>query len=149
MPIACGARELVKDGLVLLIGTGAFLALGLRGAIDARDEVQLDEYQLGVHAVTNAEYERFVSATNHHGPFIQELPLLATLDGRPGERAFREMCADYAWSNRRPPSIAARTPSRSCGGPMPRRTVVGWPVPPTTRSVSRPRQNGSMRRAPA
>ena len=133
------------------IPAGRFAMDSETGGADERPEheVQLDEYQLGVHAVTNAEYERFVSATNHHGPFIQELPLLATLDGRPGERAFREMCADYAWSNRRPPGIAARTPSRSCGGPMPRRTVVGWPVPPTTRSVSRPRQNGSMRRAPA
>ncbi len=33
-PIASGGRELVKDGLVLVIGTGAFMALASRGTID-------------------------------------------------------------------------------------------------------------------
>lgn len=41
MPIACGARELVKDGLVLAIGTGAFMALAMRGAIDLLGAVVL------------------------------------------------------------------------------------------------------------
>jgi cation:H+ antiporter len=33
-PIVSGGRELVKDGLVLVIGTGAFMVLALRGTID-------------------------------------------------------------------------------------------------------------------
>lgn len=40
-PIVSGGRELVKDGLVLVIGTAAFMVLALRGAIDLFGAVAL------------------------------------------------------------------------------------------------------------
>ena len=67
-------------------------------------QVDLDEHHLGAHAITNAQYERFVAETGHRAPTVYELPLIATLDGRRGEQAFRQLCADYVWTNGQPPA---------------------------------------------
>ena len=58
---------------------------------------ELDEFHLSAHAITNARYEQFVRATGHRPPGVHELPLIAALGGRDGERAFRQMAADYVW----------------------------------------------------
>ncbi|MBP7053726.1 MAG: formylglycine-generating enzyme family protein [Phycisphaerae bacterium] len=59
-----------KDGsLLVLVPGGKFLAGGnvfTRG--DRPSEVDLPGFYLGMHAVTNAQYKRFVEATGHRPP---------------------------------------------------------------------------------
>ena len=75
------------------------------GASDERPlhSVEVDPFHLSTHLVTNACYARFVAQTGHRAPGVHELPLVATLGGREGERTFRQLAADYAWVDGRPP----------------------------------------------
>src|ERR671919_583668 len=59
--------------------------------------VHLDDFQIGVHPVTNAEYARFVRETGHRVPAIYELPLVVSAGGRDRERAFRSTGQPYVW----------------------------------------------------
>ena len=52
--------------------------------------VYVDEFQIGVHPVTYAEFAAFVQATGHRAPAIYELPLVVTAGGPERERAFRQ-----------------------------------------------------------
>lgn len=65
--------------------------------------VELDAFHLSAYPITQAQYERFVRDTGHRSPGVHELPLIAALGGREGERAFRQMSADYIWSSDTPP----------------------------------------------
>jgi formylglycine-generating enzyme required for sulfatase activity len=65
--------------------------------------VHLDDFQIGVHPVTNAEYARFVRETGHRVPAIYELPLVVSAGGRDRERTFRSVGQAYIWSQMDPP----------------------------------------------
>ena len=88
-----------------LIPAGDFLM----GSDDAEaDEkpahrVHLDDFLIAVHAVTNAEYERFVRETGHRAPAIYELPLVVTAGGIERERAFRDNGQPYVWLDSQAP----------------------------------------------
>ena len=88
------------------IPAGLFTMGSDGGGVDERPAhvVELDAFHLSAHPITNALYEAFVRDTSRHAPGVHELPLIATLGGRDGERAFRQMCAGYVWSDGRPPN---------------------------------------------
>ena len=86
----------------------------------------VDEFQIGVHPVTQAEYAAFVQATGYRSPAIYELPLVVTAGGPDRERAFRQSGQPYVWLNSEPPPEAgSSTPSRSSDSRMPSR-IVEW-----------------------
>ena len=64
--------------------------------------VHVDEFLMGRRPVTNAEYARFVRATNQRPPAIYELPLVVTAGGRERERIFRATSQPYIWENGEP-----------------------------------------------
>jgi formylglycine-generating enzyme required for sulfatase activity len=84
------------------IGAGEFIM----GADDGEDDERpphrayTDEFAIGVHPVTNAEYAQFVRDTGHPSPAVRTLPLMVsgTL-----EADFRALAAAYFWSNGTPP----------------------------------------------
>ena len=65
--------------------------------------VHLDEFQIGVQPVTNAEYARFVNATGHRPPGVYELPLVVTAGDGDREATFRENSDAYCWNGPHPP----------------------------------------------
>jgi formylglycine-generating enzyme required for sulfatase activity len=65
--------------------------------------VHLDEFLISVRPVSNAEYARFVAATNHRAPAIYDLPLVVTAGGHERERTFRANGQPYIWHNGEPP----------------------------------------------
>lgn len=65
--------------------------------------VYVDDFLIGVHPVTNAEYARFVRETGHRVPAIYELPLVVSAGGRDRERTFRSVGQAYVWSAVEPP----------------------------------------------
>ena len=69
--------------------------------------VYLDEFHIGVHAVTNEEYARFVQATGHPSPAIRDLPLVVPPDQA---AMFRELAAPFVWTNGMPPSGRSHHP---------------------------------------
>jgi formylglycine-generating enzyme required for sulfatase activity len=69
--------------------------------------VQLDEYYLGIHPVTNAEYERFVRESGHSAPNLRALPLIVRQDQ---QDFFQERAAPFVWTNGTPPEGRARHP---------------------------------------
>jgi sulfatase modifying factor 1 len=66
--------------------------------------VFVDDFLIGVHPVTNAEYARFVRETGHRAPAIYELPLVVSAGGRDRERTFRSVGQAYTWSEMDPPN---------------------------------------------
>jgi sulfatase modifying factor 1 len=78
----------------------------LMGAEDGEDDERpahrayLDEFWIGTHPVTNAEYARFVKDTGHPSPGIRALPLMVSA---PVEADFRALAAAYFWNNGTPP----------------------------------------------
>ena len=60
--------------------------------------VHVDDFLIGVHPVTNAEYARFVRESGHRVPAIYELPLVVSAGGRDRERTFRSVGQAYVWS---------------------------------------------------
>ena len=77
------------------------------GAADADEDerpihrVYVSEFFIGRFPVTNDEYAKFLQATGHPAPAIDQLPLI-TLGGR--DTLFRELAAPYVWQNDQPPA---------------------------------------------
>ena len=65
--------------------------------------VFVEEFQVSVTAITNAQYARFVEETRHRAPAVYEVPLVVTHGGAEGEQLFRRMSTAYAWRAGRPP----------------------------------------------
>jgi formylglycine-generating enzyme required for sulfatase activity len=81
------------------IPAGEFVMGSNDGEDDERPAhtVYLDEYWVGVHPITNAEYGRFVRETGHRPPAIYELPLVVTAGGAEREQSFRQSGEPYVW----------------------------------------------------
>jgi formylglycine-generating enzyme required for sulfatase activity len=58
--------------------------------------VYLDEFAIGVHLVTNAEYARFVHETGYRAPAVDDLPLVVRAGGDERAREFRASGEAYA-----------------------------------------------------
>lgn len=88
-----------------LIPSGDFVMGSDDGEEDERPahRVHLDDFLIGVHPVTNAEYARFVRDAGHRPPAIYELPLVVTAGSPDRERAFRSSGQPYVWTEADPP----------------------------------------------
>ena len=87
---------------VARIPAGEFLMGAEDGEEDERPahRAYLDDYCIGTHPVTNAEYAQFVKDTGHPSPAIRALPLMVS---GPLEAEFRAVAASYFWNNGTPP----------------------------------------------
>jgi sulfatase modifying factor 1 len=87
---------------VARISAGEFLMGADDGEEDERPahRAYLDEFSIGVHPVTNAEYALFVRETGHPSPAVRALPLMVS---GALEADFRQLAAAYFWSNGTPP----------------------------------------------
>jgi sulfatase modifying factor 1 len=87
---------------VARIPAGEFLMGAEDGEEDERPAhgAYLDEFHIGTHPVTNAEYARFVKETGHPSPAIRALPLMVS---GPVEADFRALASKYFWNNGTPP----------------------------------------------
>lgn len=83
---------------VARIAAGEFVM----GAEDGEDDerpphrAHVDDFYIGVHPVTNAEYAQFVRETGHPSPAVRALPVMVSASL---EREFRTLAAAYCWSN--------------------------------------------------
>ena len=86
------------------IPAGAFRMGTDEGDEDERPvhRLDLDEFHISVHEVTNEDYARFVGQTGHRVPAVYEIPLVVAHGGRNRERAFRQISASYAWHDGQP-----------------------------------------------
>jgi formylglycine-generating enzyme required for sulfatase activity len=75
-----------------------------------RHRVYVDEFHIGVYAVTNDEYAQFVQDTGRRPPGVHDLPVLVTDGGHEREQTFRRIAAAYAWTEGRPPDSRAVHP---------------------------------------
>lgn len=66
-------------------------------------EVHVDEFLIGVHPVSTAEYARFVAETGYRAPAVHEIPLVASAGGPEREESFRRVSARHAWVDGRAP----------------------------------------------
>jgi formylglycine-generating enzyme len=66
--------------------------------------VYLDEFAIGVHLVTNAEYGRFVQETGYRAPAVDDLPLVVRAGGDERAREFRASGEVYSWKGAYPPA---------------------------------------------
>jgi formylglycine-generating enzyme required for sulfatase activity len=87
---------------VARIPAGEFLMGAEDGEEDERPahRTYLDEFCIGRHPVTNAEYARFVQETGHPSPVVRALPAIVSA---PLEADFRARAAAYFWSGDKPP----------------------------------------------
>ena len=101
----------MTDGLLRVapIAAGEFVMGAEDGGSDERPahRAYVDEFFLGVHPVTNAEYALFVHETGHPSPTVRALPLMVT---DPLELEFRAMARPYSWNNGTPPEGRADHP---------------------------------------
>lgn len=104
MPVTGLVSDLLPN--LALIPPGEFVMGCEDGDEDERPphRVHLDDFLISVHPVTNAEYMRFVRATNRRAPDIHDLPLVVTAGGAERERQFRDSAAPYVWVNGHPPA---------------------------------------------
>lgn len=88
-----------------LVPGGEFVMGSSDGADDEAPprQVNVDEFLISVRQITNADYARFVAATNHRPPAIYDLPLVVVAGGRERERVFRQTGAPYVWLDGAPP----------------------------------------------
>jgi formylglycine-generating enzyme required for sulfatase activity len=94
---------------VARIAAGEFVM----GADDGEDDespphrAYVDEFAIGTHPVTNAEYAQFVQETGHPSPTIRALPLMVS---GALETEFRARAEPYFWNNGTPPEGCDRHP---------------------------------------
>ena len=88
-----------------VIPAGPFVMGSADGPVEERPAhtVYLDEFAIGVHLITNAEYERFVHETSYRAPAIDDLPLVVRAGGEARAREFRACGEAYSWNGARPP----------------------------------------------
>jgi formylglycine-generating enzyme required for sulfatase activity len=85
----------------------------LMGASDADADqrpvhrVTIGEFFIGRFPVTNDEYAKFIRATGHPPPSIDEVPALASGGLEP---VFRDLAAPYVWQGGQPPAGHANHP---------------------------------------
>jgi sulfatase modifying factor 1 len=86
------------------IPEGPFV-MGSEGSVDERPAhaVHLQAFAIGIQAVTNAEYGRFVHETGYRAPAVDELPLVVVAGGREREHIFRTSADSYTWIGSQPP----------------------------------------------
>src|SRR3954462_14825122 len=87
---------------VARVPAGAFAMGADDGDEDERPahKVYVDEFFIGAHPVTNAEYAEFVRDTGHPSPAIGRLPLIVP---GPLEAEFRSIADRHLWTNGTPP----------------------------------------------
>jgi formylglycine-generating enzyme required for sulfatase activity len=87
---------------VARIPAGEFLMGAEDGEEDERPahRAYLDEFYIGTHPVTNAEYAQFIKETGHPSPAIRSIPLMVS---GPVEEEFRSIASAYMWTNGTPP----------------------------------------------
>jgi formylglycine-generating enzyme required for sulfatase activity len=85
------------------IPAGEFLMGAEDGEEDERPahRTYVDEFCLGAHPITNAEYAEFIHETGHPSPAVRALPLMVS---GALEADFRAMAAAYFWNNGTPPA---------------------------------------------
>ena len=66
--------------------------------------MDLDEFHISAHGVTNEAYARFVRQAGHRVPAIYEIPLVVAHGGRDRERSFQQIGVPYAWHDGQPSS---------------------------------------------
>ena len=110
MPSSSASTDLLPE-LVAIPG-GEFMMGSSDGEEDERPPhtVHLDEFYIAARPTTNAEYARFVRATNQRPPAIYDLPLVVTAGGRERERVFRAAGAPYVWLEGEPAAERALHP---------------------------------------
>src|SRR5262249_25933754 len=91
------------------VPAGEFLMGAEDGDVDERPQhkTYLDEFFIGSHPVTNADYAQFVRETGHPSPAIRALPMMVSsaLEGD-----FRRLAEKYFWTNGTPPEGRERHP---------------------------------------
>ena len=75
-----------------------------RAADERLSTAHLDAFRMAAHAVTNAEYARFVRETGYRFPRVVDLPLVVRAGGPDRERAFRSHAEKYTWIESQPPA---------------------------------------------
>jgi formylglycine-generating enzyme len=121
---------------VARIPAGEFLMGAEDGEEDERPahRAYLDEYCIGTHPVTNAEYAQFVKETGHPSPAIRALPLMVS---GPLEADFRKLAAAYLWNNGTPPAARDQHPVTLIGFDD-ALAYCGWVASKTGRPVRLP-----------
>ena len=87
---------------VARIAAGEFVMGAEDGEEDERPphRAYIDEFYIGLHPVTNAEYAPFVRETGHPSPAHRALPLMVS---GAFEAEFRTLAAAYYWNDGTPP----------------------------------------------
>jgi len=87
---------------VARIPAGEFTMGAEDGEEDERPphRVFLDQFCIGVYAVTNDQYAAFVRETKHRLPAVRQLPRIVTSEQ---ERVFLDLAAPYVWRAGDPP----------------------------------------------
>ena len=90
---------------MITVPRGAFMMGSDDGDDDERPAhmVHVDEFLIGLQPVTNDEYARFVRATGHRAPAVDQLPLVVTAGDGEREETFRRTSEPYCWSEGEPP----------------------------------------------
>jgi formylglycine-generating enzyme required for sulfatase activity len=94
---------------VVRIAAGEFMMGADDGDDDERPphKAYIDEFCIGTHPVTNADYAKFVRETGHRSPGVRAIPLMVS---SAAEAEFRTLAGAYFWDNGTPPAGRDRHP---------------------------------------